>query len=171
MNDGILPVDVYLDTSLVVAALVAGSDHHRPCAAYCARLAANDCRIYFSQILWLELAEALRRLATRPSVAAEIRVAYRLDAWTTDARVRDRWLRYGLDLFEVFLDRFEVGEFPFDRPTWHESIAVMVDLRLRSLDAIHIATARRNGIRAIATADGDFMRAAGEFDVVLVRDS
>ncbi len=169
-----LPSDVYLDSSLVVAAIVRGSDHSRASADFCAQLAERGSRVYFSQVLRLELAEAVRRLAADPKRAArlppDLRREYQLGQWGTNLFVRQRWMDFGVQQLDALLDRFaEAFELPFRPKVWRSSLAVIVDHQLRSLDAIHVATAREYRIRHLATTDDDFSRVT-DLRVWLLRD-
>ncbi len=162
MRDPSLPSDIYLDTSTVVAAIVQGSHHSVPSAAFCSQLINHGSRVYFSQLLRLELAEAIRKLATKTeSLPADLRRDYQLDAWGTNFLVRQRWMDFGVQQLEALLDRFaETFELPIRPRTWRSSLSVMVDHQLRAYDAIHVATAREHHIRHIATADGHYRNVA-----------
>lgn len=158
-----LPSDVYLDSSLVVAAVVRGSDHSQASVDFCARLVDRGSRVYFSQVLRLELSEAIRKLAADPRRAArlppDLRREHQLDQWGTNLFVRQRWMDFGVPQFDALIDRFaEAFELPFRPKTWRSSFGVIVDHQLRSLDAIHVATVRKNRIRHLATTDRDFTR-------------
>lgn len=166
-----VPSDIYLDTSLVIAAIVRGSDHSLQSTEFCDRLIARGSRVYFSQILRLELSEAIRRLAASPDrLPPDIRHAHQLEAWDTNLLVRQSWMDFGVQQFEALVDRFaEAFELPFRLRTWQRSIDVIVDHRLRSLDALHVATAREYRLRHLATTDGDFKRVA-DLRVWLIQD-
>ncbi len=163
--------DIYLDTSVIVAAIVAGSTNHTSSADLCARLAADGGRVFFSTIVRLELSQAIRKLATKSErLDPEIRRQFRLERWETDFMVRQRWMRYGIQEFERLLSSFaEVIEIPFRRNIWRNSIDVMIDSFLQSHDAVQVATARNYGLRLFVTTDDHFAR-VGDLDVVLIRD-
>lgn len=167
-----MPSDVYLDTSIVVAAIALGSDHSIPSTTFCNDLAAAGTRVFFSQVLRLELSQAMLKLATRSrGVSPETRRNYRLDAWGTDRAVRERWIRSRIQLFETLLDRFASWqEIPFEPQLWQTSLDVMIASGLQSLDAIHVATAQRLGVGQIATADDHFRRVSDEFAILLIQD-
>ncbi len=57
--------DVYLDTSLIVDVLITGAPNWHTSNAFIARLVTENSRVYFSQIAYLEIGEAIRKLATR----------------------------------------------------------------------------------------------------------
>ncbi|MDP9471107.1 MAG: PIN domain-containing protein [Chloroflexota bacterium] len=153
------PADIYLDTSTVVAAIVQGSDHSVASAACCAALIEHGSRVYFSQLLRLELAQAIRKLATRQqSLPPDIRNDFDLDSWGTNLFVRQRWMDFGVRQFENLLDRFaETFELPIRPKTWRSSLSAMVDFQLRAYDAIHVATAREYHVRHLATADRHYL--------------
>jgi len=56
--------DIYLDTSIAAAAISSGDPHSAACMAFCAHLAQDNTTVYFSQLLRLEIAQFIRKLAT-----------------------------------------------------------------------------------------------------------
>jgi predicted nucleic acid-binding protein len=152
-----LPQDIYLDTSIVASAMIAGVAHHTSCAAFCEPLVANDCRVYFSQLLRMEIAETIKNFAVRNQGAQlpeAVREQYRLDQWTKSFDVRWRWLLYGLSQLDALLGRFtQVIELPVRANLWEDSIEIMDRWQLGSNDALHVATARHHGLRYLATTD------------------
>src|SRR4051812_34685782 len=132
-----VPNHVYLDTSVVIAALVSGVPNARASEAFCARLVQQRSHVYCSQILRLELSQAIRNLASRLNqLPLQTQRQYRLDDWQTDVSVRQRWMSEGIRRYEAFIGRFE--EFfvlPFLIPTWEQSVEVMVLHQMKSLDA------------------------------------
>jgi predicted nucleic acid-binding protein len=112
--------------------------------------------VYFSQLLRLEIAEALKNLAVRrpPQLPTGERQRYRLDDWETDTQARRRWMAFGVTQFRGFLGQFgDIIELPLDESTWQRSVQIMVRDGLRSYDAMHVATAREHGLRHFATVD------------------
>src|SRR5215210_1816025 len=89
-----LPADVYLDTSVVVAAIIAGTPHSAASSAFCLSLAEQGSRVYFSQLLRLEYGEAIRRLVRRDQLPEDLRLRYDLARWDADVAVRRRWMRF-----------------------------------------------------------------------------
>lgn len=166
-----LPTQAYVDTSVAVAAIVPGIPHSAASAAFCDGLAAQHSSVYFSQIVRLELSQAVRNLATRPGqVPFDMWSNFPLAQWGASPLVRQRWLEFGSRQFESLIRRFALAvEIPFDVSIWHDSVGVMAAYGLRSLDAIHVATARRQGLRHLATLDDDFRRVR-DLDVWLLRD-
>ena len=157
------PRHVYLDTSVVVGAIIYGAPHAGACRQFCNELIVAGSRVYFSQILRLELSQALRRLATtRTNLSAAMRQRYRLDDWGTSVTVRTRWLALGVTQFNLLLGQFAVAvELPFRVSTWTQSLDVMAQEGLQSRDAVHVATAREHGLGNLATVDADFQHVAG----------
>jgi predicted nucleic acid-binding protein len=167
----LLPDDVYLDTGVVMVAIVPNSLYDEASRDFCERLIAQGCTVYFSQILRLELSEAGRKLATISGrVSADLRREYRLDDWERDVSVRRAWLFFMADEFELLPARFaEVLELPFDEAIWLRSVEVMAERQVRSHDAVHLATAYENRLTCFATTD-DGLLEIPDLDVRLVRD-
>lgn len=165
------PSDAYLDTNVIISAIIAGSDNARACREFCARLADGRSRVYFSRIVRLEVSQAILKLATKPNrLVATLREQFELDAWDTDIEVRERWMEHGAREFERLRDEFfQVYEFPFQERVWRRSLGLMARYRLQSHDAIHAATALELGVTQFVTSDDHFLR-VDELDVHLIRD-
>ena len=155
-----LPEDIYLDTSVAASALIAGVAHHAACAAFCNRFAADDCTVYFSQLLRLEIAQTLQNFAARNKGAQlpeSVRRQHDIGQWTTSFEVRWRWLLHGLNRLNALLARFaHTVELPIQARLWEDSIELMARWQLGSNDALHVATARAYGLRYFATTDRGF---------------
>lgn len=76
------PTDIYLDTDVVVKAIVGGMDHSTACLRFCSELAQHESRVYFSQILRLEFSQAFKQLATKAQLPESIRDVFGLDQWS-----------------------------------------------------------------------------------------
>jgi predicted nucleic acid-binding protein len=136
--------------------MLPGLAHSTPSREFCERLAARRGRVYFSQLLRLELVETLKNLVVRrpAQLPTSVRRQHRLDDWEADARVRRRWMTFGVNQFRAFLRQFEDAiELPLDEETWERSIEIMIRHKIRSYDAMHVATARAHGLRHLATVD------------------
>jgi predicted nucleic acid-binding protein len=171
MSESRLPEDVYLDTSVVIAAVVPDILYSTGSIEFCDQLIARRSTIYFSQILRLEMTEAVRKVATIPGRApANLREDFRLDDWERDPSVRRQWFHFGVQEFEALFARFaEVYELPFDRSIWLRSVEIMADRQLRSHDAIHLATAYEYRLPCFATTDDEFLKIP-DLDIRLIRD-
>jgi predicted nucleic acid-binding protein len=132
---------------------------------------SRNATVYFSQILRLELTEAIRKVATIPGRApATLRQDFRLGDWERDSSVRRDWFHFGVQEFDSLFSQFaEVYELPFDRSIWLRSVEVMAERQLRSHDAIHLATAYENRLTCFATTDDEF-RKVPDLDIRLIRD-
>jgi predicted nucleic acid-binding protein len=162
--------DIYLDSSILVDAMFSGLPHFVASDAFCAQLADDGTHVYFSHILYLEVGEAVRRLATNQQLPISLREEYRLADWATDANVRKEWMLFGLHEMERLLDSFsEAYEIPFQHTLWLQSIDLIGHYGLRASDAAHVATALHVGLRVFATNDGDFRR-VDMLDVRIVRE-
>jgi predicted nucleic acid-binding protein len=164
--------DIYLDTSVVVAAIVPGGPSASVCAAFCEHLSGPGSRVSLSSTLRIELSLAIRKIATkRDRIDPTVREEFGFDRWETDHVVRQRWMAHGVAQFEQLLSSFaEVVELPFGAGIWARSIDLMIDHFLQAHDAVHAATAAAYGLRAFATTDADFAR-VDLLDVILLRDA
>jgi predicted nucleic acid-binding protein len=163
--------DSCVDTSFRIATLFRGLPHGRASTALAERLVTTQTRIVFATILRLELSQVLARLPKDDRFPEEFRRTFRLHRCDADADVRSAWMTEGIRRFELLLQRFAlVSEVPFDLPIWHSSIDVMVRHRLRSHDAIHVATARAAGVARFVTLDADFGRVP-DLRLALIRDT
>lgn len=162
--------DTYLDSSVLVDAMFAGLPHFAVSDAFCAQLADNGSHVYVSHLAYLEVGEAVRRLATRQQLPAIFRAEFHLADWATSANVRKQWMSFGRQEMERLLDRFsEAYEILFQHSLWLQSIDLIGQYGLRASDAAHVATALHAGLRVFATNDDDFRRVT-MLDVVIVRD-
>lgn len=162
--------DIYLDSSVLVEAMFSGLPHYEASDAFCARVANDGNRIYFSQLLRLEVGEAVRRLATKQQLPLLLRQQHGLDEWATSEAIRREWMSFGLHQFERLLANFsEAIEVPFRAALWRRSIDLIGRYGLRASDAVHAATALQEGLEVFATNDGDFRRVT-LLRVMIVRD-
>src|SRR4051812_23926118 len=111
MGPSSLPSDVYLDTSIVVAATIAGISHSSPSQAFCEALGVFGTRLYVSELLYVEFANALRSLASprnhrRPRLSEQCRQQFGLDNWLTAEAVRHGWVQFGQQQLDGFLQQF-----------------------------------------------------------------
>jgi predicted nucleic acid-binding protein len=153
------PSDVLLDTSVIAAAIVPGLPHAAACASFCRDLVADGTTIYFSRIVRLEFGQLWSRLPTSQYLPSDVQRRFYLGAWSKDPTVRLRWMAHGVSELERLLGGFnETFELPFDLTTWRASIDVMARHRLRSHDALHIASALAVRVNDVATLDDHFRR-------------
>lgn len=155
-----LPEHVYLDTSIVLACILAGDPQSHLATAFCSDIAQHGAHVYFSHILWLEVANVFKKCATVPGkLAPDLHRSYGLDRWEHDFMVRQRWMAFCEQQLAAFVRQFDTAvELPFRRRTWERSVGIMAYYRLDSHDAIHVATAQEYGLVDFAALDGHFRR-------------
>src|SRR5689334_18204414 len=99
-----LPSELYVDTSVFVGAIFQGAPHSASCYAFSQRLIAAQTHVYYSQLVRVELLQAVRRLATtQHNLPLTVRARYRLDLWGSDENVRRAWIELGIREFDVLL--------------------------------------------------------------------
>ena len=78
---------------------------------------------------------------------------------------------FGVAQLDILLSRFaKAGALALRRTVGRSSIAIMVERRLRTCGAVHLATARAEGLRDFATEDSHFREISG-LTVWLTRDA
>jgi predicted nucleic acid-binding protein len=171
VSEASIPKDVFLDTSVVVGAMFPGTPDADACSRFCRDLVVARSHVYFAQVLRLDLARALRRLATKADkLPPGMREEYQLDLWGTNPLVRQRWLTRGARRFDDFLSQFiESVELPLTTDLWRRGLTIMGVEGLDATDALHLAAARQIGIADFATTDRDFRQVADP-RIHLIRD-
>jgi predicted nucleic acid-binding protein len=72
--------------------------------------------------------------------------------------------------FQALLARFRAAvELPWSASLWRDSMEIMIQHGLQAQDAVHVATVRESGVRALAAVDADYRRVPG-LDFWLIRD-
>lgn len=161
---------VYLDTSAIIDTIFPHLPNSPQARQFAAELTGQRSAIYFSQIMRLEIGEAVRKLATRQQAGELLRDEFNLARFNQNAQVRERWMAYGRTQFEKFTAAFvNVYEIPFAEVVWQRSLDLIAAYNLRGNDAAHAATALEYGVPVFATNDDHFLRVR-ELDVLLVRD-
>lgn len=100
--------DIYLDTSIVAAAISSNDPHAVSCTTFCTQLARDNVTVHFSQLLRLEIAQFIRKLATDPRsfVPPSLYQRYQLRDFCTDSGVRQQWMHFGMAQFDALLGTF-----------------------------------------------------------------
>lgn len=148
----LLPDPIALDTSFVVEALIATQPLHASCRAFLNRIDSSGASITTSDLLPVELAEAVFAIALKE------RWGSRWRGRRTDGRARRRATRLLADT----ISRYETLLRSIDHipvPLADATIAareLMADYGIASYDAIHAATAVATGAEAIITLDTGF---------------
>jgi predicted nucleic acid-binding protein len=162
---------VYLDTSVFVATIVPAVPHHSACVAFCDSLAGGSAKVITSDLMRIEFVQSWFRLPSMSYLDAQTRRDYRMSAWDRNVAVRERWMAEGVARMEALLARFHTtAELPLTLAIWRASVDIMARHRLRSYDAVHVATALLAGVQDFATVDDDFRRVP-TLRLNLLRDS
>jgi predicted nucleic acid-binding protein len=165
-----IPSHVYLDTSVAAAAIIGGSAHSQASQDFFAELASANSRVYFSRLVRIEVAQILKKYATKNLAPPSLQQTFELDRFSQDFMIRQRWLNFGMGQFDTLMHTFSRAyELPIHKQTCQHGEKIMAQYNLDSNDAIHVATALRNDLKHLATIDGDYTR-VGELNVILVRD-
>lgn len=167
-----LPINVFLDTSVVVAAAYPGTTNALAAQELCDDIRNAQANVYVAEVLRLEFGRAIRRLATKSDrLPTHARTTYDLEKWSANSLVRQRWLSNGVRrLNELLLSFHSVVEIPMSTKIWLESIKIMGSESLDATDALHIATANAVGVDDFFTMDSDFRRVASP-RIHLIQDS
>lgn len=88
-----VPTDIYLDTDVVVNCVIQGLVHSEACLQASSEVARSGSTVWFSQILLIEFAQAVRSIATRREVPERLFQEFDLENWA-NAGVRRGWLRH-----------------------------------------------------------------------------
>lgn len=151
---------VYLDTSVIVAAIIVRSPRHQPSSEILKKIADDGATVCVSQLVHAELLQSLVALATTPyALSEQTRRQFRLHRWGDVLDVRRRWLRHAMELRDTLFTQFRrVEEIGITREITREAITVMAESRLKSYDAVHVASAIWLQSAEIITSDRDFER-------------
>jgi predicted nucleic acid-binding protein len=160
VEDDSLASAVYPDTSILAGAIFPGSLYHRSATVYCDEVIDSDRPVVLSSITRVEYLQALVAIANDlGQLLGRVRRGYRLQHWSNDQVVRQRWLSHGLAEFDTFLHRFARVHFTHvSRIIVADAAGFMARFQIKSNDAIHVATAFQAGARTLATLDADFLR-------------
>ena len=148
----LLPDPVGLDTSFVVEALIASQPLHAACSAFLIRLTESGTAMVTSDLLPVELAEAVFAIALKE------RWGPRWRGRRADGRARRRARRLLADAisrYETLLSTTDHIPIPL-ADAERAARELMGSYGLASYDAIHAASALAAGAEAIVTLDTGF---------------
>jgi predicted nucleic acid-binding protein len=154
------PKVILLDTSFVVAHLVAGEKQHEECLSFSEKLQAAGTVVVYSAILRPEYLNAWRTLIQKGYLPSEPAPQMRMELGALQGE-RLHWLRIADRLLRQFLSDFYQKEVRLNRRVLNRMVDIMGRHNLKSYDAIHIASASDVGCRDIASFDSDFRRIDG----------
>jgi predicted nucleic acid-binding protein len=152
----------YIDTSLIVAAVTAGIEHHSAANEFCQRLFRDGATVSFSELVRLEYLHALRQMVGSPNMlSAADKRKHGLQHWGNRRSVRANWLRHGVQQFESLVSQFtRAYEIRLTRGILDNATRIMSECNLDSYDATHVATTLQLGVTDLASIDEHFSRAA-----------
>jgi predicted nucleic acid-binding protein len=171
MNSERLADGYGLDTSVLAAALMPGTINHLAASAFLRTLASRKSPVYLSAMARIELIESARKIGADPrELDQAVRDRFRLRRWHTREDVRVAWSRHVLDELDRLLAEFaEAHERPITLPIIGRTVALVNHYKLKSYDALHVATAEEAGIRRFAAVDGDFAKVT-HLEIEIIRD-
>lgn len=156
-----LPERLYLDTDLLVAAIVDVEPHHQRSRLLFERLLREEATIlYLSPLCWIEYANVVTREQFRQSLPSEVQQRFRLDRWQHPI-VREGYLQFFLQSVGTLLDQFTYDEVALTSEIRTATLQYIAAHALRSYDAVHLATAVSAGVYDFASFDETFRRVDG----------
>ena len=102
-----VPSAVYLDTNVILAALMPAIPHHHACADFCDAVVAGRTRAFCSRVLRLEFGQVWFQLPNSPYLGTEMTRQFRLGAWGRNSAVREQWMAEGVAQLATFFARFD----------------------------------------------------------------
>lgn len=164
----VIPERVYLDTNVIVYALIRDMAHSEVCLNACQALIDADSTIYISHLTRLEFLQAVRGLANSDSLPDEVRQRFALSDWE-NFMVRERWLNFWADQLDGFLTSFrEYYELPYRARAWRDVPRQMAFGPMAAYDAYHLATALSYEVPFLWTTDDGFGRANNGIEIHLL---
>jgi predicted nucleic acid-binding protein len=150
-----LPNRALLDTSFVVDALLSAQGHHTACSTALFDLARAEGTFVYSELLEVELLEAVYRIALTERYGPKKWKRHR-----PDGRARRGVARISQETLAAWetLDGALQGERVELSSVADQVPDLMHRYGLRSYDAVHVATAFHIGTKAVYTLDRDFAR-------------
>lgn len=151
------PDRIFLDTSFVVATLVAGEPRHMECLSFAEGLQSAGTVVVYSTMLRLEHLNAWRNLLKKGLLPpGQLRLELNVPQ---DDRVY--WLRLADDLLHRFLAQFRRAEIRLSQRVVSLAIELVGRFDLQSYDAVQAASTLDAGCAHMASLDGDFCRVDG----------
>lgn len=152
------PGHLYLDTDVILNALIRSQPHHERCVRFFARLAQHGLtRIHLSTLSWSEVAHRLAHPKFREGLPLGVHQEFLLDRWARP-KVRRRYLSTHIARVEEILEPFEWDEISLTPEVFRTALEFMIQYNLESQDAIHLASMRLTEVFDLASFDKQFRR-------------
>lgn len=165
---------VYLDSSILIGAIIAGSSHSKAATGFCERVALERQLVIFSQIAHWEFANMSRTLGKglrKGGISSEDRERLGIVDWNTNFMTRVNWIENVQQELSRLLTLFDhVRQLPVTRHVWTAALPLVGHYDIGAYDAIHVATARMAGVRSFATCDRHY-ESVDVLDVHICRDT
>jgi len=155
------PSRLYLDTDIMVAAVVRTHHHHvRATALFSLLIRYGLTTIYFCPITWMEFAHVFSKEGFRSELPAEFSRLNPVAGWA-DPAVRDAYFRFVMATFNAVLSPFDRDQVILTDDIQGRAIQHMATYNLGAQDAVHLACADAVGVRDFASFDRRFRRVEG----------
>jgi predicted nucleic acid-binding protein len=156
------PVQLYLDTNVCIAYLIAGHPHHTQARALVQSLAASTATtLYLSSLSWLEFAHVVTRQDFRDALPASWQRRHHLARWEGPPAVRRAYVEAIRDELRALLDGFAWVELPLTTAVRTLAIEYFHRFGINVQDAAHLASAALAGVTQVASFDVQFRRDDG----------
>jgi predicted nucleic acid-binding protein len=155
------PARIYLDTDILVNALISTQPHHERCVAFLDSVVRNGLTtVYLSSLSWLEYVHAITRDNFRRLLPAELQHELQFDRWK-ESLVRQAYVQRLVGAFDALLTQFDVIEISLTPEIRVSAIQYAAEYNLGSQDAVHLASASHAGVLDLASLDARFRRIDG----------
>jgi predicted nucleic acid-binding protein len=152
------PVRLYVDTDVLIAAVVSTHAHHARSVALLQLLITHGLTtIYLCPITWMEFVHVFSKESFRRTLPAEFGYLNAVTGWSI-AGVRAAYYHYVRTLFDDILSPFPWEEVPLTAAVQAQATEYMAMFNLDAQDATHLACARLAGVRDLASYDRRFRR-------------
>jgi predicted nucleic acid-binding protein len=156
-----LPAWLYVDTDVLIAALVDTEPHHMRSRMLFERIGqAGNTSLLLSSLTWLEYVNAIMRERFRMSLPNDMQRRLRLGRWQ-ESRIRQGYLAFLLERLSLFLSMFAWSEVPLTPIVRVSAVDYVSKFNLRPSDAAHVAAAGVANVFDFVSFDEAFRRVDG----------
>jgi predicted nucleic acid-binding protein len=155
------PARLYVDTDILVAAIVRTHHHHTRSRTLLELLITYGLtRPYLCPISWMEFLRVFSREDVRRALPSEFAHLRPVSGWL-DASLRATYYAFVMALFRDLLAPFDWEEVLLTDAVQERAVQLMAEYNFDSQDAVHLACADLSGIRDFASFDRRFRRVDG----------